>query len=133
MPLRLTDIQKTERAVTFTYAGEDVTVVYLPGLFTPVRRMQMVVGSQSYWDTDGTPKVSVLHSALREYHRDLAALLVRWDVLGEDGAPLGPSAELLAQFPQAFINALLDALIKDQAVDPQTGKASDATSAAKGS
>ena len=127
MPLKLTDLRKATRAVTFSYAGEDVVVVYKPGLFTAERRLRMLYGSHAYMETD-TPRAREVLHGWGSYHADLAELLASWDVLGDDGKVCAPTAELLEQFPQSFINALVGALIDDQSVNPQTGKDSGATS-----
>lgn len=123
MPLKLTDLRKATRSVTFSYAGEDVIVVYKPGLLTSTLRLRMVYGSGAYLETE-KPRAREVLTGWGSYHVDLAALLVSWDVLGDDGKPCTPTAELLEQFPQAFINALVEALIDDQKVDPQNGKPS---------
>jgi len=127
MPLKLTELRKTTRTVTFSYSGEDVTVVYKPGLLTATRRLRMLYGSGAYLEMD-RPQARDVLTGWESYHTDLAALLVSWDVLGEDGKPCDPTAALLEQFPQSFINALVGALIDDQSVDPQNGKPSADTS-----
>ena len=127
MPLKLTDLRKATRSVTFSYAGEDVTVVYKPGLVTATRRLHMLYGSQAYMETD-KPRARDVLAGWGSYHADLAELLVSWDVLGEDGKACEPTAELLEQFEQKFINALVEALVDDQSVNPQTGKDSSVTS-----
>lgn len=127
MPLKLMELRKATRAVTFSYSGEDVTVVYKPGLFTAERRLRLIYGSNAYVDGDA-PRAREVLSGWESYHADLAEVLVSWDVLGDDGKPCKPTADLLEQFPQSFINALVGALVNDQNVNPQTGKDSSVTS-----
>jgi hypothetical protein len=127
MPLKLTELRKATRPVTFSYSGEDVTVVYKPGMFTADLRLRMIYGSNAYVEGDA-PRAREVLTGWESYHADLAEVLVSWDVLGEDGKPCKPTAALLAQFPQSFINALVGALVNDQNVNPQTGKDSKDTS-----
>lgn len=130
MPLKLTDLRKATRAVTFSFAGEDVTVVYKAGLVTAERRLRMLYGSHAYLEKEKSTAHEVL-AGWGAYHKDLAELLVSWDVVGDDGKPCKPTAELLAQFPQSFIDALVTALVDDQSANPQSGKGSGATSQPK--
>lgn len=132
MAIKLTTLRNATRRVSFVYAGEDVDVVYKPGLMTSARRLRIVLGTQAYWESDTTPKAKEMLAGWESFHADLAEMLVSWDVLGEDGKPLAPTADLLEQFPQSFISALVEALIDDQRVDPPTGKDSGATSKPKG-
>ena len=131
MPLKLTEIQRSEATFTVSYLGETVEVVYNPGKLTYGLRVRLVLGSQAYLPDAQATKARAIQDAWSSYHADLATLLVRWDVLDDAGKPLPPTKELLEQMPQEFVNALLTALLEHQTINPQSGKGSDATSKAE--
>lgn len=129
MPLKLADLKKSTKAVTFEFLGESVTVVYRHRVLTPVLRLQLV-GGWTMFDDGDTAALTVGRAVEinREYLAALAGLLVEWDVIGDDGRPLTPSAELLEQFDEEFVRALVAALVRGEQVDPPSGEDSPATS-----
>lgn len=131
MPLRLTDLGKNTVDVSFAFAGETVTVSYRPALLTPLRKLSLLAGSRAYRADGDDPALMEMIHGWREYYADLAAVVAGWDVLGEDGKPVAPTAELFGRLDGAFTAALVEALVTDQTVDPQNGRGSGATSTRK--
>lgn len=130
MPLKLADLRKETRAVTFPFAGESVTVVYRPRLLSPVLRVQLLGGAGMFLEGEEAERVTLgrFVEVNREYCAALAGLLESWDVLGDDGEPLPATAEWLEQFDAEFVRALVAAIVQDQRVDPRNGETSRATS-----
>lgn len=131
MPLRLTDLQRGEAAFAFEYQGETVNVTYRIGKLTYALRTRLLLGAGAHLDEATQREGKAVLEAWTTYHADLASLLVKWDVLGEDGKPMQPTAELLEQLPRDFIDALQKAMLDHQGANPQSGKDSGATSPPK--
>jgi len=83
--------------------GEDVAVVYRPGVLTLA------------WDE-------------QDVHVALAQTLVSLDVTGDDGRPIDLTPEsLVAVLPVPIMRQLARALYADSTVDPTTAGTSDAS------
>ena len=146
MPIRLADILKDTKTVTFSYEGEEVTVEYRHNALTPVLRIALAAGPTYFrarreplepaepkgkGKKKPTPAQAAAErdrwwqDALAEslgYLDVLAKLLVSWDVLGDDGQPLPVSTQMLEQFPLSFINAIVGAILTDGLPNPQSGE-----------
>lgn len=77
-------------------AESSVDVEYRPGAVTPA-----LVEDVSKTDAE-MPLVQFL-----------SALLVKWDILGEDGQPLPVTPATLAELPLEFLRLVRDAILED--------------------
>ncbi len=103
MPLTVAKLIAEERPFTWHYLGEDVAVVYRPGVLTVA------------WDEQALPKA-------------LAQALVSIEVIGGDGAQIEPTEEVLEQtLPVPAMRHLAKAIYADASVDPTTAGTSGAT------
>jgi hypothetical protein len=135
MPIRLADIYKDTKTVTFTYDGQDVTVEYRHKKLTPVNRVALMAGSSFFMDRKpsaedeeeaGATWQEVMAGNDRFYGL-LTEMIVAWDVLGNDGKPLPVTVEWLGQLPQDFLSALLKTMFDDGRPDPTKGEPSPVT------
>jgi hypothetical protein len=124
MPLRMADLGKAERTVTLIYDGESVDVTYRPNLLNTSTRLRLMRGPL----LDNAMDADSVEDSIESYFDDVARVLVSWDVVDAKGKQLPPSAALMADLPQEFIRAVLNAITKDAGMVPTKGGASPATS-----
>lgn len=144
MPIRLADIYKDSKTVTFEYDNEKVTVEYRHKKLTPVNRVALMAGSEFFHERkpaakpskgrkgqdtgqdNGLPWRDVMDGNER-YYGLLAEILVGWDVLDEEGQPLPVTVEWLEMLPQDFLSEMIAALITDGRANPTKGENSPGT------
>ena len=90
MPLNVAQLVAKRVPLTFTYDGQEVHLEFRP-------LSEVVQGQLRKTITDPPDE-----TALRHF---LAAVLVSWDVIGEDGNPYPVDAESLIPFPYDFLMA----------------------------
>ena len=142
MPIRLADILKDTKTVTFTYEEDEVTVEYRHNALTPVMRIALAAGGnyirskrqaatpakgkgkkgEQPAQADGDSWWQDALAEMQEYLGTVASLIVNWDVLGDDGQPLPVTPALLEQLPLSFINAVVSAMLMDGLPNPRTGE-----------
>ncbi len=95
MPISIQKLAEARRTVTFKFLGEDVAFEYKLGALNSV-------------DTAATDEETTLHDLL-------GRILVRWDVLDEQGQEIPPTAEAMRQhrLPTPFLRAVQEALLDD--------------------
>ncbi|MBP8291935.1 MAG: hypothetical protein KAX65_04130 [Caldilineaceae bacterium] len=123
MPVKLKDLKKATKKTTFPYGADSVTLTYRPAAITP--RVQFVAGalvalSGKQVDLAGLApearnaivqeRMAASSEAIGDYLDMLTEIIVTWDVLGDDGKPLPVTADIMADFPYEFINALFAAV-----------------------
>jgi len=96
MPITLGKVRDRIATFTWTFAGEAMQVSYRAGAITPtaLAAQQEMVGEAG------------VISGLEQW-------LVGWELLGEDGKPLEISHELLVTLPNAFLDGLYIAIMRD--------------------
>lgn len=99
MPMKLSQIGAQQRTLTVEYFGESVDVTYIPKNITPHTGAELRDAQE-----DGDALIVA---------KMLAKTLVDWDVLGDDGKPMKPTEELLAEMPSSFLGAILAAISED--------------------
>lgn len=114
MPIRLADLRKETRPITFEFAGEPVTVSYSPGAFTP--------------ELEDEANLAEANHQLRAMAQMLSKILVAWDVMGDDGQALPVTLELLRAMPAQFLAAILKGIMDDNTVPKASGGSFAATS-----
>lgn len=151
MPIRLADIYRESKSVTFEYEGESVTVEYRHKRLTPVNRVALMGGSEFFMDRkppkpaqaakpqkpakgkkgeegeDPGPTWREVRDGNDKFFALLADILVGWDVLGEDGQPLPATAQWLEQMPQDFLTEIIRAMFNDSSPNPTRVADSPAT------
>ena len=95
MGINIAKAQEETRTVTVEYGGESADVVFYPRRLTP-SLLRSVKGGE---DVDSVITV-------------LARFVASWDVLGADGQPLPPTAEVMSEFPLDFLSAVLEATMQ---------------------
>jgi len=100
MAIKLSQIGTKTRTVTAAYDGDEVTLTYRPGAFTPRIEARLSEAQEQ-------GRVS------QEVAAVLADVLVSWEVLDDEGNALEPMAELLMDFPVDFLIAVTNAISED--------------------
>lgn len=95
MPISLLKTKEITRTLTVEYAGESAGVTYYPHKVTKTLIREVAAS-----DGDGIDKLI----------KQLELLIASWEVLGEDGKPLPPTAEVMAEFPLDFLTAIMRAI-----------------------
>lgn len=114
MPVTLAHLIADTRTLSIPVGDDTLTVTYRPSGLTPA--------------TEG--KLHELASAERAggmLVTFLLDMLTGWDLLGEDGAPLPITDEVLSRLPLTFLARLVEALSGDVRADPTNGGPSAAT------
>ncbi|MDE2100091.1 MAG: hypothetical protein KGL39_22745 [Patescibacteria group bacterium] len=106
MPLKVSDINKRTKALTFTFEvdgqTEDVSLVYRPGWYTVERERELreLVNDSS-------------HRA-EQITTTLAQMLVSWDVTDEKGKPYPVTLDALQKVDaDGFLSAVFMAIMED--------------------
>lgn len=111
MPLKLTDLQKDRRTITFAIpigtnetTGEEVTeeltVTYRPSAYTGKTEKELNELLKGEWKSA---------MGLEFVHR----LVVRWDLEGEDDQPYPTSIDALSELPSTFIGEVITSVAND--------------------
>ncbi len=110
MPIKVSHLKKLTKSLTIDWDGEKVAFAYKPGEITPALSVEMA---------DEDTKAPLVFALLKT--------LASWDVLDDDTLlPIEISEDVLMGFPSAFLNTILRAIIRDNAV----GEDKSATSGA---
>ena len=105
MPIRLADLRKERKTVTFPFADDTVTLTYTPGAVTPE------LEARAFAVDD--PKTERYLGGLADL---LAEILLEWDLIGDDDQPFKPTRENLGKLSAAFLGATWRAITSDQTV-----------------
>lgn len=100
MGIKVSNIKGESRKVTVEWEGETAEVSYRPSAVT-VKALD-AVQEHAEGDRGDRALVSMLE-----------AVLVAWDVLGDDGEPIGTDADTLNGLPIAFLTTVLQAVQED--------------------
>ena len=131
MSIKLHNLMKEERSVTFEYEDEKVTIKYRPAAITPqmqsvAARMQ-VMGAKSddaAKDKTGTVDVAAsqeMNSLMYDFVDMMCVLIASWEIIDEDGKELPVKPELAMRMPLNFLMALFKATMDD--MRPNAGSA----------
>jgi hypothetical protein len=98
MPLSYAHLKKNVRTIDFDYDGEEVVITYKPMEISPA------LGQEMASEETKEPLVLALDRAL-----------VKWDVVENEGdtEPMPCDAEVLRGFGSRFLNAIMQAIMKD--------------------
>ena len=123
MPIKLKDLKKATKTTSFVYGEDTVNLTYRPAAITPrvqyVARALTDLSGQQIDLTDLAQdarnaivrdRTAAVSEAIGDYLDILVSIITAWDVLGDDGKPLPVTAEVMADFPYEFINALFAAV-----------------------
>lgn len=105
MPIRISDLRKETRSVSFEWEGETVNLKYRPGAVTAQMQMS-AAGIATLGDNAG-----LVVEYLGNYIESMASLIAEWDVLGEDGTPIPISVETMELLTLPFIFAMFGAIM----------------------
>lgn len=111
MALKISNLAADERTVSFVYAGEDVTIVYRPSKFTP-----SIAAA-----AEGVAEQEVIERLVGR----LADMLVRWDVLDDDGSELPTSEDVIRELPFRFLNTIIMRVAEDSRPEASSGRSND--------
>lgn len=100
MSITLADIERDERTCVVTQDEETAEVVYRPSAYTPAIEDALQTAIETNRPASGVARL-------------LSGLLISWDVLGEDGAPLATTPESLRDIPSAFLFKVINAITAD--------------------
>ena len=103
MPIRLGDLRKERKRVTFPFAGDTVTLVYTTGAVTPELEARAFAIDDDHHYLGGLADL-------------LTEILVEWDVLGDDGRPLPITREQIGKLSAQFLGMAWSAITSDQRV-----------------
>jgi len=107
MPIRLADLRKETRSITFEFLGETVHVAYSPGAFTPELEAEANAAEPGH--------------QLGALAKMFARILASWDVMDDDGQPLPITLDTLMVMPAKFLGAIMKALQDDTTVPKESG------------
>lgn len=124
MPIRLEDLAKTTKRVTFEYDGEPVTVEYRLNAVTPqqgelIERLTSMFG--------GAVTLSEENKVNEQLIDVLNWLVVSWDVLDDKGKPLPVTKTWLRKLPSAFLYTLFGEILADLRPNAQSAAISSDT------
>lgn len=119
MPLSLGDLRSRTRRVAVPVAGETLEVEYRPTALTPG-----LIAWLRGIEADGQPE------RLAEV---LCQVVIGWDLLGDDGAPLPVTEEVARELPLRLLGVIVRAVLEDAQEDPPSPGTSAAGSAPRGS
>ena len=100
MGVKLSQLGSKKREAQVEYGDDIVAITYLPGKFTP--RVEARLN-----EAQAENKTS------QEVAQVLSEVLVRWDVLDDNGKPLKPTAELMMDMPLSFLTIIAKTLGED--------------------
>lgn len=123
MPLQITALGKMERKATAMYDEEAVAFTYRPRLLTPLARLRLLAGPIAYVDNPKESTLLEMAAGVQAYARELAPILVEWEVIDARRKPIKPTAEFIETLPQDFLQAVVRAMVEDVAPNPQNGAA----------
>lgn len=101
--IKIGDLIADERTITVEYQGETAKVIYRPSAYTPI------VEERAQDEIDNNRPGSGLANLLE-------GMLIRWEVVGEDGEELPPTVEVMREMPVSFLTAMVNAVVEDMNV-----------------
>lgn len=117
--MRFSDLVQDERSFEMSVLNEPVEIVYRPSAYTPVVEDQVQTLMDSRRPGNGLAKM-------------LSNVLIRWDILDDDGNEIEPTFDNLRQLPVPFLTDVVNAIGNDTRVDKETRKNSGGGSLKKG-
>lgn len=113
MAVKLSDLARATKTATFDWDGEVVNLVFRPAALTPGLQLALarLASPVDPGESTGNQFASIADQTL-DYLDALCKLLVSWDVLGEDGAPLPVTRANLELLPWDFLGAAYNAVQK---------------------
>jgi hypothetical protein len=136
MPMRLTDLMKNTIPITFDYEGQTCNLEYRPSAITMKMHMAaaqlMLMNKEAdIAETDAEAVVAAHRVNQAEAQIDgfgsfaeaVVALVAKWDVLGEDGAPIPITQETMVRLPRDFVYAIWAAIMAAYAPNRKRVKA----------
>ena len=133
MPIRLSDLAKATRPVSFQYEGETCNIEYRP--FAITTQMQLAAASiamlgKEQAETDdadiqrarGVAQAEAVTDALGDYLDAMVALIASWDVLDDHGVPLPIDRATMALLSLNFIYAMFGAVMAAYNPNSRRGK-----------
>lgn len=115
MPVRLSELRANVRTVAIPVDGDVLNVTYRPSGITPEVEDRL---------DEATSKQRIGESLMTL----LAAALVSWDLLGDDGKPLPVTVETMRVLPLSFLAKLVQAVTADMRPNAPSGGSSAVTS-----
>lgn len=110
MAVRIGDLAKATKVVTFVYEGEEVTIEYRLNAMTPAQ--SELIGRVT--EMFGKPITLRQETQVtNELIDTLCWLVVNWDVLNEKGKPLPINRDWLNRLPSAFLYTLFGEILAD--------------------
>lgn len=100
MPITLDDLRRDERICTVEFAGSTAEITYKPQGYTPEVEDAFQKALENRRSSNGLAQF-------------VAALVIRWDVLGDDGEPYPLDLESLCKLPSRFLTAVTETLNRD--------------------
>lgn len=95
MPISINHIKEQVRSIFVEYAGETATIIYYPHKVT-----KSLIREVAALEGDGVDRLI----------EQLVRIVHAWEVLDDDGHPLPPTAEVMAEFPLDFLTAIMRAI-----------------------
>lgn len=109
MGIKISNIAKDERTFEYEFGGESAEITYRPGAVTTERM--------------DTLRKMPADEGDRVICQFLSEILVRWDVLDDDGEQWPTTYEALTKLPLQFVGDVLLAIREDVAPGEAEGKA----------
>jgi len=100
MPIKIGDLSKDVRDISFVFADETINLSYKVGKYTGDAELRL-----SEAQTDKQPVNGLVNL--------LDGMLVSWDVLEDDGEPMMVTLENLRRLPVTFLADMTNAITED--------------------
>ena len=100
MPIKIGDLSKEVREISFVFADETVNLSYKVGKYTGEAELRL-----SEAQTDKQPVNGLVNL--------LDGMLVSWDVLEDDGKPMPVTVENLRRLPVNFLAEVANTITED--------------------
>lgn len=120
MPINLAELQNDERTCEVTYEGQTAQVTYRPSAYTPALEDALQTALES-----GRPSSGIA--------RLLEGVLLRWELLDENGEELPTTYEVMRELPSAFLVKVINTVTADMQAGREDRKNSGDGSRRKGS
>lgn len=127
MPIRLEDLTKESKQVTFEHLGEQVTISYRLNALTPMQG-DLIARMSEMFKSNAKPITLAEENGMNSELIDaLLWLLVEWDVLGENGKPLPITRKWLSRLPSSFLYTLFGEILADMRPNARSAAISSAS------
>ena len=120
MPIRLSALTADRRTLKIEFGDDALSVTYRPSAFNVKQEAR-----------ENEEKGRGEHIAAQA--RSLAEIIASWDLLGEDGKPVPPTAEVIGSLGLDVTSKITRAILDDLLPNPKKGAGSPNGSAAAGS